>query len=179
MAAQDVAARVWTAAEPVAAALGLEIVEVEDAAERKRRVIRIYIDKPGGVGLADCERLSRELAERLEEADVITSRHVLEVSSPGLERPLRKAADFHRFRGSRVRVRLRGADGGRSRITGVLRGIEGGLVTVDTDEGAGRTFPLDEVRKANLEVDWGTAIRDGGGVPPAEAGPSEDGGMDR
>ena len=107
------------------------------------------------------------------------SRHVLEVSSPGLERPLRKAADFHRFRGSRVRVRLRRADGGRGRITGVLRGVEDGLVTVDTDEGGGRTFLLDEVRKANLEVDWESALRGEGGVPSAEAGPSEDGGMGR
>ncbi len=177
MAFADVVSWVWALAEPVAASLGVELIEVEHAGGRKRQVLRLYIDKPGGVGLADCQRVSREVEGRLDAEDVIGSPYLLEVSSPGLERPLRRPVDFRRYVGRRVRLRLRGSQEGARKVAGVLRGIEGEVVAVETEGGERRSFSLGEIAKANLEVDWQAEFRGKpAGGEPDRAG---EGGMGR
>lgn len=163
MASADVMGRVWALGEAVAAELGLELVDLEGGGGRRRQTIRLFVDKPGGVGLADCEAMSRRLAERLEEEDFIEFSYVLEVSSPGLERPLRRPGDFKRYLGHRVVLRLREQDEttGSRKISGVLKEVRNEeVIRVDTGGGEIREFPLSGIFKANLEVDWDTVFRE-------------------
>ena len=162
MAPENVVSRVWDLAEQVASELGLELVEVERGGGEKRPLIRLFIDKAGGVALKDCEEMSRRLGERMEEGYAALSSHVLEVSSPGLERPLRKASDFERYagRGIILSLRKRDKETGRQKFSGILRGVEGGSVAVRLDEGGERSFPLGEISKARLRVDWDSVFKD-------------------
>lgn len=164
MASRDVLSRVWAMAETVAGELGLEIIDVEQTGGRTRQTFRLFVEKPEGVGLADCERMSRSLSERLEEENTIDFPFVLEVSSPGMERPLRKAADFRRYVGRRISVRLRGREGknGSRNFTGILKDIEGDVVTVEIGSGETRTFQLSGIAKANLKVDWDSFFKEKG-----------------
>ncbi|MFQ5895259.1 MAG: ribosome maturation factor RimP [Nitrospinota bacterium] len=159
--------KVTALSEPIAAEEGMEVVEVEFGIDRGRRVLRIYVDKPGGVSHADCARVSSQLDKLLDVEDPIASSYLLEVSSPGLARPLRRARDFERFAGERVRVEVRVPVGGQRNFRGTLRGLEGGeiLLEVEPDRtgspsgeplGVPRTvrLPLEDVAKARLEVDW-------------------------
>ena len=176
VATRDVFSVVWPLAEEVAISLGFELVEIERGGGQGRIVIRLFIDKPGGVDLADCSRMSRELNQRLEEGDLIEVSYVLEVSSPGLERPLRKAADFERYAGSPVELRLYKPDGesGRKQYTGTLLGIEGETVTIEIEGGEKRSFPLDGISRARLRVDWDTVFQD-----KPQSGEVNDGGLYR
>src|SRR5580765_623117 len=112
-------------------ALGYELVDVE--ASPRGRVIRIFIDKPSGVDVEDCARVSNHLTHLFAVENVPYER--LEVSSPGLDRPLKKSADFSRFAGEQVKLTLREAVDNARRIKGVLRGVEGESVRVDTEAG--------------------------------------------
>jgi len=121
---------------PVVAGMGFELVDLQ--ASNGGRLLRLFIDKPGGVGVEDCAAVSRQLARVLEVEGVDYER--LEVSSPGLDRPLRKAADFARFAGQKAEVRMRTADAsGRRRFVGVLRGADAERVTLEAD---GQTLAL-------------------------------------
>lgn len=132
--------------EPTLAGLGYELVDTQ--VSNRGRFLRIFIDKPGGITVDDCAGVSRHLSRVLEVEGIDYDR--LEVSSPGLDRPLRKAGDFSRFAGERVDVRMRLADAeGRRRYVGLLRGAADGIATVEVD---GRTveLKLDEVERARL-----------------------------
>ncbi len=161
---QDVLSSVWAIAESLAFELGLDLVDVEQGGGRKRQVLRVFVDKPDGVGLADCERMSRLLAERLDAGDAVDFSYVLEVSSPGLKRPLRKAADFRRYSGRRISLRLRGREGKSDirEISGVLRDFENEMVAIDVGSGEIRSFPLSGIAKATLEVDWNSVFKEKG-----------------
>lgn len=159
MAKIDVASRVTELAEPLAASLGLELAEVEYKQEGGRMVLRIFIDRDGGVSIDDCAAVSRELAEILDVEDFIRSRYNLEVSSPGLNRPLKKPSDFERFAGRLVKIRtyeLLADDAGNNRktFTGELVGLEGDLVRLKLTEGQTASIPLEKVAKANLEFEF-------------------------
>ena len=126
--------------EPLVEQLGFELVDVEANAGRGSGMLRLYIDGVAGVGVDDCERVSREVSALLDVEDPMPGAFTLEVSSPGFDRVLRKPAHFERFRGARVKVELIVPRDGRRRYTGDLvsvsdRGIElevdGGNVTVD------------------------------------------------
>ena len=173
MASHDV---LWPLAEEAAASLGFELLEIERGGGRGRMVIRLFIDKPGGVAVGDCSRMSRELSERLEADDLIEVSYVLEVSSPGLERPLRKAADFERYAGSPVEIRLFKPDGesGRKQHAGTLLGVEGETVTIEIESGEKRSFPLGGISRARLRVDWDTVFQD-----KPQSGEVNDGGLHR
>jgi ribosome maturation factor RimP len=139
--------------QPVVTGMGYELVDVQ--ASNGGRLLRLFIDKPGGVGLEDCAAVSRQLSRVFEVEGIDYER--LEVSSPGLDRPLRKAGDFARFAGRKAEVRMRTPDAtGRRRFVGVLRGSEGGRVTLELEaqgqELAGRTVALvlDDVERARL-----------------------------
>jgi len=132
--------------EPAVAGLGYELVDVQ--ASNGGRMLRLFIDKPGGITVEDCATVSRHLTRVLAVEGIDYER--LEVSSPGLDRPLRKGEDFARFAGHRAEVRMRTADAsGRRRFVGVLRGAEAGRVTIELD---GQTIGLElaDVERAKL-----------------------------
>jgi ribosome maturation factor RimP len=142
--------RIWEDFEPEIAVLGYELVEVEYAGGDGQRVLRFFIDKgESGITLDDCVSVSRVLSLLLDERDYIDSRYMLEVSSPGIDRPLRKPADFARFAGEQVRVTTHAPVLGRKKFSGALAGFSEGLLRVECD---GEMFEIhvDNVRKANL-----------------------------
>lgn len=155
----DVACRVAELAEGLLASLGLELVELEYKREGRDMVLRLYVDKEGGITLDDCAAVSRELSEILDVEDFIRDRYTLEVSSPGLNRPLKKATDYERYRGRLVKVRtyeLLPDDAGNQRKTflGELLGLEEGRVRLQLKEGQTASIPLEKVAKANLEFEF-------------------------
>jgi len=132
--------------EPAMAGMGYELVDVQ--ASNGGRLIRLFIDKPGGVTVDDCAAASRHLTRVLAVEGIDYER--LEVSSPGLDRPLRKEADFARFAGQKAEVRMRTPDGtGRRRFVGVLRGAAGGQVSIEL-EGRVVGLALEDLDKAKL-----------------------------
>jgi ribosome maturation factor RimP len=135
--------------EPLLAQLGYELVELEFAPGHGRGVLRIFIDKPAGVGLDDCERVSREVSALLDVEDPIPAAYALEVSSPGDDRVLRKRAHFDRFVGSRVKVELTAARAGRRRYTGTLLSVDDAGVALQVDQEC-VSVPFEEIGKARL-----------------------------
>jgi len=156
---EPIAARVRRLLEPVLERDGFELVEVEWLRVAGRWTLRLFVDRPGGVGIDECQEASRTVEPILDVEDLIEPAYDLEVSSPGLERPLRKPSDFERFAGERVEVRAFSpvpdtAPGQppRKRFTGVLRGAGDGAVLVEVD-GVLHRIPLDRIAKAHLEYD--------------------------
>jgi ribosome maturation factor RimP len=135
--------------EPLLARLGYELVDLEYVPARGRGTLRIFIDRPSGIGLDDCERVSREVSAELDVADPIPGGYLLEVSSPGEDRVLRTRAHFDRFVGSRVHVELAAPRTGRRRYTGVLKSVsdEGIALEVDQQE---VSVPFRELGRARL-----------------------------
>ena len=153
---EEVIKKVWELAEPVVLAQGLELVDVEFQRERQGWVLRIYIDKldkPGGVTLGDCVRVSEVLSDLLDAKDFIHHSYHLEVSSPGLDRPLKKAEDFVRFAGDKVKVQLKEPLSGRRNFTGLLKGIEGDEVLVEID-GETHRLPRAKIKKAHIKYEF-------------------------
>jgi len=151
--------------EPVLARDGYELVEVEWVRGGGRWTLRLYVDKQGGFGLDDCQAVSHLADPILDVADLIEPAYDLEVSSPGLERPLRKPADFDRFAGQRARLKSFGplagtapASPGRKHWTGILKGFKDGAVELDVD-GVLHRVPHDQIAKANLEYDFEADLR--------------------
>jgi ribosome maturation factor RimP len=132
--------------EPVVAGMGYELVDLQ--ASNGGRLLRLFIDKPGGIGLEDCAAVSRQLSRVLEVEGVDYDR--LEVSSPGLDRPLRKASDFERFAGQKAEVRMRRKDeSGQRRFVGVLKGVADGRVNLELD-GKVVALALEDMERAKL-----------------------------
>ncbi len=160
-----VAEQVRRLVEPVLARDGYDLVEVEWGREGPRWTLRLYIERPGGVNIDDCQAVSRTVEPILDAEDVIEPAYDLEVSSPGVERPLRKPADFARFAGLRAHVRTYGpientAPGSprRKNWTGVLEGFRDGAVEIDVD-GVVHRIPHDQIAKAHLEYDVEADLR--------------------
>ena len=137
-------------AVPLADALGLELVDVEFVKESGRMILRVYIDREGGIKLEHCEVMSCALEEALDNLDPIEEHYLLEVSSPGVERPLKKAADYLRFTGRVVKVRLFSSLNRQKGFTGTLRGLEGQDILLETEKHTLVRIPLSQVAKANL-----------------------------
>src|SRR5256884_5849482 len=154
--------RVRGIAERVAASTGLEIVEVELRGGGKSRMLRIFIDKPGGVTHEDCANLSREVGTILDVEDVIPgASYLLEVSSPGLDRTLIRPADYERFTGSRVKLTTRQPVNGNHHVEGRLETFQQGRLTIEMNAARKKPRPgsaapqkleieLANVEKANL-----------------------------
>ena len=138
-------------AQPFVEAAGCSLWDVEYVKEAGEWYLRFYIDKDGGVSINDCEAVSRPLSDALDEADPIEGSYVLEVSSAGADRPLKKPAHFQRFLGAEVDVRLYRPLDGRKEYTGVLKGYDGGDVTIET-AGEARTFVKKDVAQVRLTV---------------------------
>jgi ribosome maturation factor RimP len=124
---EDIAAEL---VRPIVDRLSFELVDVEFLKEGANWYLRIYIDKPGGIVIEDCQVVSEELSDRLDEADPIKQSYILEVSSPGLERPLKKDGDFERFKGEPVEVKLFQPVGGKKVFEGDLMGLEGSVINI-------------------------------------------------
>ncbi len=154
----DVAHQVESLARPLVVSLGMELVELEYKREGRQMVLRLYIDKEGGITLDDCAAVSRELSAVLDVEDIVPGRFTLEVSSPGLNRPLKSSADFECYTGRLVKIKTRepmSDDSGNLRKTflGVLLGLEGERIRLKLREGQTATIPLECVAKANLEFE--------------------------
>lgn len=120
--------------EPLIARLGYELVELEYGAGRGHAQLRVFIDAAAGVGVGDCERVSREISALLDVEDPIPGAYTLEVSSPGFDRALRTPEHFGRFVGSRVFVELKEPRDGRRRYTGQLLAVDAGGITLTVDQ---------------------------------------------
>ena len=146
-------ARVCQLAEQAAIDHGVELVHAEVAGPDNRPVVRVFIDKPGGVTHRDCSEVSHQLGTTLDVEDFIHAAYTLEVSSPGLERGLYRLADYERFAGSAAKIKSRDPVGGQRNFRGRIIGIDCDQVILD-DQTSGRVrIPIDGIVKANLEVD--------------------------
>ena len=142
--------RIREIAERVANSEGLELVEVEFLSRGPTAVLRIFLDKPGGITLGDCQTVSEQVGTILDVEDFIAQSYTLEVSSPGLDRKLVKPADYRRFAGRRVKVLLKAPRDGQRRFRGKLLGLLEDNIQVETDEGQVVSLGFDEIAKANL-----------------------------
>jgi ribosome maturation factor RimP len=164
IAQESVADRARQLLEPVLERDGFDLVEVEWQREGGTWVLRLYVDKAGGIGIDDCQAASRLVETILDVEDFIEPAYSLEVSTPGMERPLRKPADFQRFAGQRAKVRafgpLESAPGQapRKQWSGTLRGFADGAVEIEVD-GKVHRIPVDRVAKAHLEYDFEADLR--------------------
>ena len=136
-------------AEEILAGTDYELVDVEYVKERDW-FLRIYIDKDGGVGLDDCQEVSGLLDERIEKLGILNDRFILEVSSPGLDRALKKEKDFQREMGKKVDITLYKPLNGEKNITGVLTGYAGDTITIDEE----RELPLKDIALVRLHIDF-------------------------
>lgn len=161
---EPIAEQVRRLLEPVLERDGFELVDVEWLRQAGRWTLRIFVDRPGGVGIDECQAVSRTVEPILDVEDVIEPAYDLEVSSPGLDRPLRKARDFERYAGRRVHVKgyapIETAAGqpARKHWTGTLRGFHDGVVELDVD-GVVHRIPLDQIAKAHVEYDAAADLR--------------------
>lgn len=150
-------ARVREVAEPVLNGLGYDLIASELTVEHGRKIVRLYIDRLGGVseknaiGIEDCVAATKELSPVFDVADVIDGRWELEISSPGINRPLARKSDFEKFAGKKVAVRTFDKVGDRRNFLGILLGMDGEEIRIDVD-GREHRVPLTEVMKAHLDV---------------------------
>lgn len=149
--------RIRSIAKQVAEKGGFEFVKLEIGGTKRSPVIRIFIDKPDGLTVEHCADVSREIDELLESEDMIPTKYVLEVSSPGLERELTKLADFERFAGKLAKIKTSG-DGSKT-IIGVIGGVKGEDVLIETRSDGQVSIPFDSITKANLKVDLDAEFR--------------------
>lgn len=141
--------------EQAAAGTGIEIAEVQLRGSGKARLLRIYIDKPGGVTHGDCELVSQRVSRMLDEEDAVPGdSYTLEVSSPGVERKLSRPRDFERVVGQKIRLAIREPMEGQRRLEGRLVEFAADTLQVETAPGHLLRIPLEQVQKANLKFEW-------------------------
>ena len=155
----------WLLAEPYVRDAGFDLIEVTSGREATGWVVRLFIDvlvdapaDTAKVSHDDCARVSRDVSAALDVANLITHAYQLEVSSPGLDRPLRREGDFARFAGHQARVRLseeggQQVEGGRRNFSGTIRSAKDGRVEIECD-GRSYLLPIEAIAKANLVPDW-------------------------
>ncbi len=136
-------------ASPIVEALGCELWGVECLSQGRFTLVRLYIDKEDGVGLEDCEKVSRQVSSLMDVEDPITGQYTLEVSSPGMERPLYSLAHFERYIGEKVQVKLTRKFEDRKKMTGQLVGVEGDEIIVQVDDEQ-FVLPIEWIDKANI-----------------------------
>lgn len=159
MAKVDVVDQIREVALPLLDSKGLELVDLEFRKVGHEMVLCLFIDKPGGILLDDCADVSRELSELLDVEEIVPCHYNLEVSSPGINRPLTKLSDYERYTGRLVKVRtyeMVADDAGNSRKTflGQLEGLKDGVLRIRLKEGQSAAIPFDKVAKANLEFEF-------------------------
>jgi ribosome maturation factor RimP len=147
---QSLEKRIAELAEQVAASMGLEVVLVEVKGDGNHSILRAYIDQPSGITLDDCERFSKRFSVSLDVEDWIPFSYTLEVSSPGVNRPLVKESDFQRFAGKEARVRTRLPIGGQRNFKGKIIGVTEGRLELEVAPGKQVGVALMDIEKANL-----------------------------
>ena len=147
--------RIWEVATQIADGEGMEVIDVELRPEgsRRGRVLRLYLDKHGGPNIDELGRVSRQLSELLDTQDIVEGSYTLEVSSPGINRPLKKPEHFQRFIGKRVRVRTGDMIEGRRSFLGILNEVTGEKISIEV-EGKQYEIPFSMIEKSNYEHDW-------------------------
>ena len=145
--------RVESILGPLLDAEGLSLVDVEYTREQGGWVLRVFIDKEGNVTLDDCARVSREFGQLLDVEDIIPTSYHLEVSSPGLDRPLKKEEDFIKYSGRIVRIKTKEQVSGRRNFKGALLGCTEGKVMVKVEGSEIFAIPFSSILKANLEIE--------------------------
>jgi len=138
--------------EPIIAEKGLELVDLEFVKEGVNWYLRVYIDKDGGVNIDDCEAVSRALEVKLDEKDPIEQAYILEVSSPGIDRPLKKDADFVKYQGEIIDVKLYKAQDGSKQYQGKLLGLENGVLSIEEENGTIVKFEQKDIASVRLAV---------------------------
>lgn len=136
-------------AEPLAQKRGFDVIDVQYRKEGANWYLRIFIDKERGIDLEDCQQLSEELSKLLDERDPIPHGYFLEVSSPGIQRPLKKEKDFIRFKGKKIKVKTYAPRAGQRNFTGILEELKDGQVIINLS-GEKIAIPLEQVAKAHL-----------------------------
>ena len=159
MDSRSVAERVREIAEQAAVDHGVELVHAEVAGPEGSPIVRLFIDKPGGVTHDDCSKVSHQLSTVLDVEDFIHSAYVLEVSSPGLERGLYKRADYERFAGSVAKIKARSPINGQRNFRGRILGVTDDQVMVQDRTSGQVAIPLNGIVKANLEADVESELR--------------------
>ncbi len=157
----DLIEKVRAVADRVAGSYELEIFDVQFRRESSGMVLRVRLDRPGpsavpedSVSVDDCARVSRDLSAMLDVEDIVPTAYTLEVSSPGLDRPLRHLKDYRRFEGRRAKLVMREAVDGQTFFKGVPRGVEDTDVLIEGDDGRRHRVPYGIVTRANLEVEF-------------------------
>ena len=140
--------------EPVVSGLGFELVDVEYVKEGGTWYLRAYIDKPGGITVDDCEAVSRQFSDILDEKDYIEDSYVFEVSSPGLGRPLKKEKDFARSIGEEVEIRTYRAIDRQKEFTGILKDYDENTVTIVYEDETEQTFERADISLIRLALDF-------------------------
>jgi len=141
--------QIWDVVEPVVGSMGYEMVGAVIGGKPGDRILRVYIDTPAGVTVDDCEAVSHQLSAVLDVEDPIGEPYVLEISSPGVDRPLFREADYVQYVGEQAFVRTLEPIEGRRRFKGLLCGIESGAVVIEVDGQAWR-LPIEVVEEAHL-----------------------------
>ncbi len=145
--------QVFSLIEPMLEDIGFELVEVEYLTMHGRWILRLYIDKEGGVTIDDCADVSRDLGDVIDVKEIIDHEYVLEVSSPGLNRPLRKEKDFTKAVGSRIKLKMVRDLNGQKNFTGNLKDYNNRTIYLETD-GKLIELPYDDIEKSNIIFDF-------------------------
>lgn len=160
--------------EPTLAHLGFETYAIEQLGPGGR-TLRLSIDKPAGVSIEDCERVSKVAGPILDQSELVTGNYVLEVSSPGAERPLKERWEYERFAGKKVNVRYRFGEGSEGVVEGLLAAVDDSGIAIDNPKAGLLELGWDDVLAARLTVSLGgvgraqaSRARPTGGVPPSE-----------
>jgi ribosome maturation factor RimP len=152
---QELIDKIGEVVDRVARAGDIEVCDVEFLGGGRHRVLRIYIDKDGGVTHSDCEMVSTQVEAIIDAEDLVPGgEYTLEVSSPGVERKLSRPRDFEKSVGKKVKVVLREAISGGVTWIGTLQSFADNVLTVESADGKTAQFPLDKVKKANLKFEW-------------------------
>lgn len=153
-ASNPIVAQVWRLADPLCRSEGFMLVFVEFQRESSGQILRIFLDKPGGITLDDCANVSRQLSDLLDVGLDIDGSYRLEVSSPGVQRPLGKLDDFQRFIGEKIKIKTVQQVNGQKNFTGVLDGVHQSMIQIDVDKKA-VAIAFDDIKKAHLIHDNG------------------------
>ncbi|RJX31136.1 MAG: ribosome maturation factor RimP [Desulfurivibrio sp.] len=149
---EHIVAEVERLIEPVLQEIFLELVEVQFRQEAVGWVLRVIIHKQGGTSVDDCARVSREVSHLLDVEDLIPQKYMLEVSSPGLDRPLKTEKDFLRNKGEKVKLTVE-ADGKHLTQVGIIQDVQDGMLLLEGDAGI-MSYPLNGISKARLEIEF-------------------------
>jgi ribosome maturation factor RimP len=139
--------------EPAVTALGCELVGIEYRPNGAQSLLRVYIDRPDGVTVDDCSAVSYQVSGLLDVEDPVPGHYTLEVSSPGLDRPLFQAHDFERYTGHEVKVRMRFPIAGQRNFRGLLQGLQEQQVVIQEQDGKQVSLPLEQIEQARLVPD--------------------------